>query len=187
MTWHKKDTPWDDDRWELYHTDVDFTESNDLAAKNPEKLEGAAGALVRRGKEVQRPAARRSPVRTRRRPDPAGRGPREEAVHVLSRHLDPAPAWPRRRLLGKEHTITALVEIPEDGAEGVLACSGGEFGGWTLFLKDGKFHYVHNYLKLERVRTSSSGRPCRPGKHTLSVHFTPTENAPKAGLLHRAT
>ena len=38
VTWHKKDTPWDEDRWELYHTDVDFTESNDLAATNPEKL-----------------------------------------------------------------------------------------------------------------------------------------------------
>jgi hypothetical protein len=51
------------------------------------------------------------------------------------------------QLLGNEHTIKAHVTIPKAGAEGVLACSGGEFGGWTLFLKQGKLHYVHNYLK----------------------------------------
>ena len=66
------------------------------------------------------------------------------------------------QLLDKDHTITAHVEIPKDGAEGVLVSSGGEFGGWTLFLKDGKFHYVHNYLKLEEFHVESP-RSCRPG------------------------
>ena len=56
----------------------------------------------------------------------------------------------------------------------MLACSGGEFGGWTLFLKNGKFHYVHNYLKLDQFAVSSS-EVLSKGEHTLSVHFTPTE------------
>jgi arylsulfatase len=38
VTWHKKDTPWEDDRWELYHTDVDFSEAHNLAAERPDKL-----------------------------------------------------------------------------------------------------------------------------------------------------
>jgi len=59
------------------------------------------------------------------------------------------------QVLGNDHTITAHVEIPAGGAEGVLACSGGEFGGWTLFLKDGRFHYVHNYLKTKEDKLSS--------------------------------
>jgi len=78
------------------------------------------------------------------------------------------------QLLGREHTITAHVDLPASGAEGVLACSGGEFGGWVLFLKDGKFHYVHNYLKLDEKHVASPG-PAPSGKHTLAAHFTPTE------------
>ena len=57
----------------------------------------------------------------------------------------------------------------------MLACSGGEFGGWTLFLKDGKFHYVHNYLKLDEFAVSSA-EVVPAGQHTLSVHFTPTDS-----------
>jgi hypothetical protein len=77
------------------------------------------------------------------------------------------------QLLGKEHTITAHVSIPENGAEGVLACSGGEFGEWTLFMKDSKLHYAHNYLKIEGYVVSSA-KPVPPGMHTLSICFTPT-------------
>ena len=78
------------------------------------------------------------------------------------------------QLLDKDHTITAHVEIPQDGAEGVLVSSGGEFGGWTLFLKDGKFHYVHNYLKLEEFHVESPA-VLPAGEHTLSIHFTPRD------------
>ena len=45
--------------------------------------------------------------------------------------------------------MTAHVTIPATGAESVLASSGGEFGGWSLFRKDGRLHYTHNYLKLK--------------------------------------
>ena len=51
--------------------------------------------------------------------------------------------------------------------------SGGEFGGWTLYLKDGKLCYAHNYLKVQEYLVASS-EPVTPGKHQLSVHFTPT-------------
>lgn len=65
------------------------------------------------------------------------------------------------------------MEIPESGAEGVLASFGGEFGGWTFFLKAGKLHYVHNYLKTQEYAVASA-QPVPAGKHTLSVRFTPT-------------
>jgi len=57
-----------------------------------------------------------------------------------------------------------------------LACSGGEFGGWTLFLKDGKFHYVHNYLKINEDKLSSP-KDLPAGKHRLGIHFTPRERS----------
>ena len=58
-------------------------------------------------------------------------------------------------MLGKEHTITAHVTISDGGAEGVLVCTGGEFGGWSLFVKDGKLNYAHNYLKFEDFNVAS--------------------------------
>jgi hypothetical protein len=82
------------------------------------------------------------------------------------------------RLLGREHTITAYVTIPEGGAEGVLACSGGEFGGWTLFIRDGKLRYTHNYLKIQDYNVASA-KEVPVGKRRLSVHFTPTSQSAK--------
>jgi arylsulfatase len=68
--------------------------------------------------------------------------------------------------------VTAYATIPAQGAEGVLAASGGEFGGWALFIKDGKLHYSHNYLKLKEYAVSSA-TPVAPGSHKLSVRFVP--------------
>ena len=183
VTWHKKDTPWEEDKWELYHTDADITESIDLAAKYPEKL-----------KELQElwfAEARKYNVlplddrRYERAADPtrpvAALAKKKYTFYPGTSILHPLAA---PQLLEKEHTITAHVDIPTDGAEGVLACSGGEFGGWTLFLKDGKFHYVQNYLKLGEAHVSSP-RPLSPGKHTLGIHFTPGEKHLKPGLHHR--
>ena len=113
------------------------------------QAEGTAGPVAGGGEEVQRAAARRPTVRTRRRPDPAGRGLAEETIRLLPGDVDPAPACRARRFWARSTPSPHMSTIPADGAEGVLACSGGEFGGWTLFLKDGKFHYAHNYLKLQ--------------------------------------
>ena len=56
------------------------------------------------------------------------------------------PFFAGPRVLNRPHSITATVEIPDDGAEGVLLCQGTAAGGYTMFLKDGKLHYVHNYV-----------------------------------------
>jgi len=79
-------------------------------------------------------------------------------------------------LLGHDHTITAYVMIPDGGAEGVLACAGTEFGGWSLFMKDGKLQYAHNYLKMHEYEVASD-RPVPSGLHRLSMHFTPKQTS----------
>jgi hypothetical protein len=60
------------------------------------------------------------------------------------------------------------VDIPEAGAEGVLICCGGLSGGFSVFLKDGKLHWEHNYYNEVRYRVSSSGT-IPPGRHVLSA------------------
>ena len=173
VVWHKKDAPYAEDRWELYHTDSDPTESQDVAADNPAKLKElqdlwrkeaeANGVLPLDDRRYERVADPTRPVAALTR-DIYTYYPGTSIVHPLA-----AP-----QLLGVEHTITAHVTIPDNGAEGVLACTGGEFGGWSLFLKDGRLHYVHNYLKLGEVDVVSPNA-IGSGSHTLSAHFTPTE------------
>jgi arylsulfatase A-like enzyme len=173
VTWHKKDAPWEEDKWELYHTDADFTESDDLAAKKPEKLSELIALW-----EVEAKNYNVFPLDDRRYErvaDPtrpvAALSKKQYTYYPGTSILHPLAA---PQILGVEHTITAHVSMPEKGAEGVLACSGGAFGGWTLFLRDNKLHYVHNYLNLDQFSVSSAD-VVPPGTHTLSVHFTPTE------------
>ena len=64
------------------------------------------------------------------------------------------------------------MSIPEGGAEGVLACMGGKFGGWSLFIRDGRLRYTHNYLKIKDYDVASAG-PVPVGKRRLGVRFTP--------------
>jgi arylsulfatase A-like enzyme len=177
VTWHKKDTPWEEDKWELYHTAEDFSQARDLAAAKPVKLKELLdlwwseakkyNVLPLDDRRYERVADPTRPVAAESKPVYTYY-PGTSIVHPLA-----AP-----QLLGREHTITAYVTIPEAGAEGVLACSGGEFGGWSLFLKDGRLHYVHNYLKIEEYDVASEER-VPSGARKLSVHFAPKEKSLK--------
>jgi arylsulfatase A-like enzyme len=172
VTWHQKDKPWEDDKWELYDTNTDFSQANDLAAQNPVKLKELQTLWLAEAKKYnvlplddrryERVADPTRPVAARAAPSYTYYAD-TSVVHPLA-----AP-----QMLGHDHTVTAYVTIPEGGAEGILACSGGEFGGWSFYLKDGKLNYVHNYLKLSETKvTSAENVPA--GKHKLSFHFALT-------------
>jgi len=70
----------------------------------------------------------------------------------------------------RSHTITAELEIPQGGASGVILAQAGRFGGWSLYLKDGKPAYVYNWICRERYRVASA-KPLPAGKATLRVDF----------------
>jgi hypothetical protein len=176
VTWHKKDTSWDDDKWELYDTAKDFSEANDLAAKNPEKLKELQDLWHSEAEKYN--VLPLDDRRYERVADPT----RPVAAHsapIYTYYADTSVVHPLAapQLLGRHHTITAYVTM-EAGAEGVLACSGGEFGGWSFFLKDGKLHYTHNYLKLKDYEVSSS-ETVPVGKRKLSFEFFPKEKSLK--------
>jgi arylsulfatase len=56
----------------------------------------------------------------------------------------------------RSHTITADVEIPQGGANGVILAQGGRFGGWSLYLKDGKPTYTYNFVGLQRFNVAAA-------------------------------
>ena len=77
------------------------------------------------------------------------------------------------KVLNRAHSLTADVEIPKGGAQGVLVCHGSNIGGYSLFVQDGKLHYVHNYVAAEEFHVEL-GASVPAGKATLRYEFEPT-------------
>src|SRR5262249_20066301 len=80
----------------------------------------------------------------------------------------------------RSHTITAEVEIPEKGADGVILCQAGRFGGWSLYMKGGKLSYVYNWVGLERFTITTADR-VPPGKATIRFEFAYDGGGPGKG------
>jgi arylsulfatase len=85
-------------------------------------------------------------------------------------------------LKNRSHAITAEVEIPAGGAAGVLLCHGSWFAGYSLYVKDGRLHYVHNHLGLAEYRISSDAT-IAPGRRQLRFVFTRTGEHRGTGAL----
>jgi hypothetical protein len=85
------------------------------------------------------------------------------------------PFFAAPRVLNRPHSITADVEIPQEGAQGVLLCQGTAAGGYSFFVKDGRLQFVHNYQGREFLRVEAD-EPVTAGKHELRYEFEPTGN-----------
>jgi len=79
---------------------------------------------------------------------------------------------------GVHHTITAEVEVKDANTQGVIIAQAGYFGGWVLYMKDGKAHHEYNFFGLERTNIGGP-TALAPGKHTIVYEFIP--DAPKPG------
>ena len=83
------------------------------------------------------------------------------------------PFFAGPRVLNRPHSITADVEIPEHGAEGVLLAQGTAAGGFTLYVKDRRLHYTHNWVGREFMHVESDAE-VGAGRHLLRFEFEPT-------------
>lgn len=173
--------PLEDDVWELYDTRGDFSLVNDLAAKEPAKLKELRDLFMKEGARFHAlPIDDRSLERLNAalvgRPDlMAGRtsltvfdGMTGIAENVFI------------NVKNRSHTITAEVEIPQGGGEGVILCQAGRFGGWSLYMKAGKPTYTYNFLGLEKFTVAAS-EVVPAGKATIEFAFTAGRGKPGAG------
>jgi arylsulfatase len=160
--------------WELYDVDADPTETKNVAARNrPRLIEMIAQWYVEAGKYNVLPVDGRGQQRlAEQRPEISAA--RDRYVYFPGTQEVPANSAPR--ILNRPHTITALVEIPKGGAEGVLVSQGGVDGGFTFFVKDGKLRYTYNYVAERRFEIVSD-RDVPAGRHALSFEFQPTGKA----------
>ncbi|MCE9589686.1 MAG: arylsulfatase [Planctomycetes bacterium] len=160
-----------DDVWELYDTRADFSLSNDLAATNPAKLKELQSLFIKDATKYRvlpiddRLLERLVPA-TAGRPDLMG----ERASLTLSEGMDSMSENVFINVKNRSLSLTADVEIPEGGANGVILAQGGRFGGWSLYLKDGKPTYCYNFLGLEEFKVSAP-RPLAAGKATIRLNF----------------
>jgi hypothetical protein len=81
---------------------------------------------------------------------------------------------------GVHHTVTAEVELTDEKSEGVIIAQAGYFGGWVLYMKDGKPRHEYNFFALERTNIAGD-TPLAPGKHTIAYEFIPDAAKPGTG------
>jgi arylsulfatase A-like enzyme len=157
--------------WELYHVAQDPAENNNLASQHRDKLiEMIALWYVEAGRYNVLPVDGSTlPRLIVERPQIAAA--RTRYTYRPGSQTVPFAVGPR--VLNRPHAITAEVDIPAGGAEGVLLCQGTGVGGWTFFLADGRLHYVHNYVRRARYQVSSPD-PVPEGRHQLRFEFEPT-------------
>jgi hypothetical protein len=156
-------------KWELYNITEDFSQSNDLAAKMPDKLRELQELfLVEASKYNVFPLDNSilERILTARPSATAGR-----TLFTYSGELSGLDPGSAPNLLAKSYTITAEVEIPQSGGEGIIVTNGGRFGGYGLYLLKGKPVFVYNLLALARFRWAGPDA-LAPGKHTIVFDFT---------------
>jgi arylsulfatase A-like enzyme len=161
----------DTQRWELYHVEEDFSQADDLAAANPTKLRELqdlwwAEAAKHNVLPLDWRAAERLNAELMGRPSLTG--DRTVFTYYPGQLGLPNDAAPR--ILNKSWTLTADVEVPDAGAEGMIVTHGGLVGGYGLYLRDGKPTFVYNYLALDRF-TIAGQQPLPKGKVQLTVDF----------------
>ncbi|HEV8549720.1 MAG TPA: sulfatase/phosphatase domain-containing protein, partial [Polyangiaceae bacterium] len=172
--------PLDQDKWELYDVRTDFSEADDLAAKHPEKLAELQKlfdqeAVKNHVYPLDDRRAERFDARIAGRPDLPG----ARRSMVLGPGMTGIMESAFLNLKGRAHAITAVIDTGKGPVNGVIIAQAGRFGGWTLFVKDGRPRYVYNFGGLERTAVGA-GKPLSPGKHTIRFEFTP--DGPKPGM-----
>jgi arylsulfatase len=163
--------PFADDVWELYDVRSDFSLTHDLAAAEPAKLEEMKALFL---SEAER--YRVLPLDDRmfermiaemvNRPDlMAGR-----TSLTLAEGMTGMMENCFLNVKNKSKTVTAEVEVPAGGANGVILAQGGRFGGWALYVKDGVPAYTYNFLGMRHTTIAAKQR-LAPGKATIRFDF----------------
>jgi arylsulfatase len=173
--------PLKDDVWELYRVADDFSQSENLAAKNPAKLKELQAVFE---KEAIRNHVFPIDDRRSERFDPqiAGRPDLLDGRKTLTVYPGMTGMMENAfiNVKGRHHTIEAEIELKDDKTSGVVIAQAGYFGGWTLYFKDGKPRHEYNWFAIERTNIGGDAA-LAPGKHTIRYEFIPDAAKPGTG------
>ena len=170
--WEQKPrAPLGEDTWELYRVTDDFSGADNLAASNPAKLKELQDLFLSEAAKYQvLPIDDRSVERM----DPAVAGRPDLMGGRTSLTLYPgAVAMAENAFINvknRSHSITATLDVPAGGAEGVILAQGGRFSGWSLYVKNGRPVYAYNWLGREITRIAGN-EPLPTGTVTIKYDF----------------
>jgi arylsulfatase A-like enzyme len=157
--------------WELYHVDQDFAENHNVAEANrPKLIEMIAQWYVEAGKYNVLPVDGRGAIRG------ADERPQIAVARTSYTYYPDTQTVPNNAAVNtmhRAHSITADVDIPKGGAEGVLLSNGDVQGGYSFYVQGGKLHYVYNYVGVHFSHVESTV-PVPEGRHKLRFEFEVT-------------
>ena len=163
--------PFLEDQWELYHVAKDFSAATDLAAKEPAKLKELQELFL---KEAARNHALPLDDRLTERFNASLVGRPDLMAGRTSLTVFEGMIGMTENVFinakNRSHTITADVTVPKGGANGVILSQAGRFGGWSLYVKDGKPMYTYNYAGLSSSKVASP-KALPEGKVTIRYEF----------------
>lgn len=160
-----------EDKWELYHVENDFSSATDMATEKPGKLKELQALFLKEAEANQAlPLDDRFLERTNAslvgRPDLMGARTSLTVFEGMIGMTENVFISTKNR----SHSVTAETQIPESGADGVLIAQAGRFGGWSLYLKDGRPAYAYNFLGLARYKIAAT-KAVPSGKATIRFEF----------------
>lgn len=167
---------WDDDVWELYNLADDFSQAVDLAQQEPERLRALQDLFMA---EAARYNVLPLDDRFAERLDVTLRPSHFAGRHRVTFHegMIRLPEGSGPKLVSVPLTLTATVDIPDSGAEGVIFAVGGDAAGWSLFGWQGKARFHYNFFGIRRHDLLSPGT-LQSGRHTIAVTITPQTARP---------
>jgi len=153
---------------ELFNLNSDFSQTQNLAAKNPQKVKEMKRGFVAEAKKYQVLPFDASVAARIVAPRPNITAGRSEFVYT--RPMVGLPQGDSPLLLNTSYTVTADIEVPQGGAEGMMLTSGGRFAGYGFYLLKGKPVWLWNMVDLERIKWEGPDA-LTPGRHTVEFDF----------------
>jgi len=154
--------------WELYDLTKDWTQADDVAKKNPDKLKELQALFLTEAKKYQVLPLDASVATRLVAPRPNITAGRTEFVYT--KPMVGLPQGDSPLLLNCSYTITADIDVPQGGAEGMILTSGGRFGGYGFYLLKGKPVFLWNLVDLKRIRWDGP-EALTPGHHLVEFDF----------------
>ena len=154
--------------WELYNLDKDYSQVVDVAAQHPEKVAELKKVFLEQAQKYNVLPLDASVAARIVAPRPNITAGRDTFVYTMP--MTGLPQGDSPVLLNTSYTVTAEIEVPQGGAEGMILTSGGRFGGYGFYLLKGKPVWTWNMLDLKRIKWQGPDA-LTPGKHTLVFDF----------------
>ncbi|MFF1591662.1 arylsulfatase [Streptomyces sp. NPDC058286] len=181
VSFHQRGSSFDDDKWELYHHDTDFSECNDLAEERPEQLQKMVARFwVEAGKYDVLPLDDNGFALRAKIPRPGS--PRRRTTFTYYPGMAHLPGAAVPPVMNRAHRITAFVDRTAASDEGVLVSLGNISSGYVLYIKDNRLVYEYNFLGTRYTVTSEDELPLGPAE--LTFEFVKTGDAQGVGHLH---